>query len=224
MGINLNNIESDGFNKRDIFNEIKAYTTVFYGKPGFIDQTVEKGLLEIYNDKYNSFLESIKISFKNHFKNNLKNFNDIQEFQSPEEHIIARANDNNKIVLQFSNEDIIFLTFNLDSDENTIKKTYSISVESKFKMPYRYSHEDNNSGGSTTKYKDLDIDSIESTEHFNISELQEALNQIKNVVDFNKKIINDFEFNLTVEDTVNPDIIIIDRSIEEIITKLCSKF
>lgn len=227
MGINLNNIESDGFNKRDIVNEIKGYTTLFYGEPGFIDQPKKKGLLDIYNDEYKFFFESIKINFKNYFKNNLKSFKDIQGFQNPEEHIVARANDKNEIVLLFSNQDIIFLTFNLNSNGNIIKKTYRICIESKFKNPYRYSREDNSSAGLTknkTKYKNCEIDSIECTENFNASELQEALNEIKNVVEFNKSIINDFEFNLTVEDTEDPDIIIIDRSIEKIIIKLCSKF
>lgn len=215
MGIDLKKIESDGQKKDEIIEELKGNVDTFYGTKNYLNG-VDNSYISIYKKSRDRFITKVKDEFSSYFIKEVTNFGDVI---IKGDTITARASDYNKIILTI-NDTLIFLTFDLKLDDRVIKKEYRISIESNFKMPSGFTVEKSNSGWEEVKYQGW---SYSSFNKLSMSQLNTALEVIKEAINLNSSILNKIEFCLTASDSHKPseNTIIQNNSIKKIIEYLC---
>ncbi|ADK14752.1 hypothetical protein [Clostridium ljungdahlii] len=220
MDINeLKNIKNDGLNKENIIKQIKEYCKEFYGEPlvevsgGGINNNSQ---IKKYYMQRTTYINKIKLDFKKFFEHNIPNF----KIQNKDNEIVARVNNKNNINIIFQGIELIFLEFNIDNNDKKFNESYTIEIRSDFKKPSQSFKADKtkNYWGRTIRCTGFTLDKLDNQ---TTSALNSALNEIKEVVEYNDKIKNNIKFLMDVYKEKSYDnLLFSSQSIEQVIQQI----
>lgn len=203
MNINeLKNIKGDELNKEDIIRQIKEYCKEFYGEyladlPGINNNAQIKK----YDMQRVTYMNKMKLDFRKFFEHNVPNF----QIHNEGNKIIARVNNKNNINIIFDSIEAIFLEFNIDNNDKRFNESYKIEARSNFKKPSRQNFEMKKTKSGWGKIIRCTGFTLDNLDNQTTSALKNALDEIKEVVEYNDKIKNNIKFHMDVYKEKNYD-------------------
>lgn len=180
-GVNImgfENVETDGLSINHLKEETKQILTDFFGDISFVDS--KKGQYEIFKDAEDKFENQLWNEFVSYFRKFSQKWDIVDDTARADNRIYVKFNRERKFI-KFSNGKIDML--------------YSYEIDSDFKENPHYMSDKNARDWSRYRHKRVAPNDAKR--------LLEELNDIKEVLEFNKSLNGNYNFVIRVDKDAN---------------------